>query len=179
MQRIPAKIRKKAKKIKLLLLDVDGVLTDGSIVINGRGEEIKRFNVRDGEGIKLLNQAGIRTGLISGRYSRAVTRRARELGIRMVYQRVRDKREAYSKVKSKTRLADHEIAYLGDDLGDVPVLCRAGLAMAVKDGWGGLRALVDYVTESPGGCGAVREVAELLLRSQGKWEEITQKYYRS
>lgn len=177
MKRIAAAVRKKAQDIKLLLLDVDGVLTDGSIVINGRGEEIKRFHVRDGEGIKLLNRAGIRIGLISGRYSQAVTHRARELGIRIVYQRVLDKGETYRKVKSRTGLADREIAYLGDDLGDLPILCRAGLAMAVKDGWGGLRALVDYVTESGGGQGAVREVAELLLRAQSKWEEITRKYY--
>lgn len=178
MKRIPAGLRKKAQNVKLLLLDVDGVLTDGSIVIDGRGDEIKRFDVRDGEGIKLLMRARIRVGMISGRSSKAVTKRARELGIRMVHQGVRDKRQIYEKIKARTGLTDREIAYVGDDLADLPILCRAGLAIATNDSWDGLKPMVDYVTRDCGGRGAVREVAELILRAQGKWATITEEYYR-
>lgn len=177
MKRIPAGLRKKAHAVKLLLLDVDGVLTDGSIVIDARGGEIKRFDVRDGEGIKLLMRARIGVGLISGRASRAVAARARELGIRMIHQGVRDKGRTYEKIKARTRLTDHEIAYIGDDLADLPILRRAGLAIAINDGWPGLKATVDYVTGNRGGRGAVREVAEIILRAQGKWATITQRYY--
>ena len=178
MKRIPAKIRKKAKKIKLLLLDVDGVLTDGSIVINGRGEEIKRFHVRDGEGIKLLLSAGINVGLITDRSSTAVTHRAKELGIPIVYQRVRDKVGVYEKIKSTIRLGDREIAYVGDDLADLPLLKRVGLAVAVRDCWPELKRLVDHVTEKAGGKGAVREVAQILLKAQKKWNQVIEKYSR-
>lgn len=178
MKRIPAGLRKKARTVKLLLLDVDGVLTDGSIVIDGRGDEIKRFDVRDGEGIKLLLRARIQVGMISGRASKAVTGRARELGIRMVHQGVPDKRQLYDKIKARTGLTDREIAYVGDDLTDLPILRQAGLAIAVNDGWDGLNPIVDYVTRNPGGRGAVREVAELILRAQSKWATLTERYYR-
>ncbi|MBI2361682.1 MAG: HAD hydrolase family protein [Deltaproteobacteria bacterium] len=175
---MPAGLLKKAQAVKLLLLDVDGVLTDGSIVIDARGGEIKRFDVRDGEGIKLLMRARIGVGLISGRASKAVAARARELGIRTIHQGVRDKRRMYEKIKARTRLTDREIAYVGDDLADLPLLRRAGLAIAINDGWHGLKALVDYVTHNNGGRGAVREVAENILRAQGKWASITEEYYR-
>lgn len=178
MKRIPAWLRKKAQTVKLLLLDVDGVLTDGAIVIDGRGKEIKRFDVRDGQGIKLLMRAGIRVGLITGRASTAVSSRARELGIRIVHQGVRDKRQIYEKIKARTGLTDCEIAYVGDDLADLPILCRAGLAIATNDSWDGLKATVDYVTRDCGGRGAVREVAEIILRAQGKWATVTEEYYR-
>ena len=177
MQRIPAKIRDKAKKIKLLLLDVDGVLTDGGIVMNDRGEEIKRFDVRDGHGIRLLLRAGLQVGLITGRTSKVVSHRARDLGIRIVYQKAYNKLEVYRKIKRKSRLRDHEIAYVADDIVDLPILRRVGLAMTVKDSWPGLKPEVDYVTAGEGGRGAVREVAELLLKAQGKWKELTRRYY--
>jgi len=177
VQQIPAKIRKKAKKIKLLLLDVDGVLTDGGIVMNDRGEETKRFDVRDGHGIRLLLRAGVQVGLITGRSSKVVSHRAKDLGIRMVYQRAYDKLEVYKKIKRKVRLKDQEIAFAGDDIVDLPVLRKVGLAMTVKDCWGELKRQVDYVTAAEGGRGAVREMVELLLKAQGKWEEITRRYY--
>jgi 3-deoxy-D-manno-octulosonate 8-phosphate phosphatase (KDO 8-P phosphatase) len=178
VNRLPAALRRKAEPIKLLLLDVDGVLTDGSIVIDGAGREIKRFHVRDGEGLNLLMRSGLRVGLLTGRASHAVTLRAKELGIRMVYQRVEDKGRLYAQIKKRTRLADRDIAYVGDDLADLPVLRRVGLAVTVRDGWKDLKGLVDYVTPSGGGCGAVREVAELILRAQGKWEKLTESYHR-
>lgn len=177
MQHIPAKIRKKAKSIKLLLLDVDGVLTDGGIVMNDRGEETKRFDVRDGHGIRLLLRAGVQIGLITGRSSKVVSHRAKDLGIQMVYQRVYNKLEAYKKIKRKARLKDQEIAFAGDDIVDLPILRKVGLAMTVKDCWGELKRQVDYVTAAQGGRGAVREMVELLLKAQGKWEEITRRYY--
>ena len=177
MQRIPTKIRDKAKNIKLLLLDVDGVLTDGGIVLNDRGEEIKRFDVRDGHGIRLLLRAGLQIGLITGRNSKVVSHRARDLGIRIVYQKAHNKLEVYQKIKRKSRLKDREIAYVGDDIVDLPVLRRVGLAMTVKDSWAELKPQVDYVTASEGGRGAVREIVELLLKAQGKWKKLTGRYY--
>lgn len=179
MKRIPAKIRKKAQKIKLLLLDVDGVLTDGGILMDDRGGEIKRFDVRDGHGIRLLIRAGIQVGLITGRSSKVVNYRAKDLGIRMLYQKVYNKIEVYQKIKRKTGLKDPEIAYVGDDLVDLPIMRRVGLAMTVRDCWQELKPVADYVTSEAGGRGAVREIVELLLRAQSKWEEITQRYHVS
>jgi len=177
VRHIPAKLRQKAQGIKLLLLDVDGVLTDGGIVMNNRGEEIKRFDVRDGHGIRLLLRAGVQIGLITGRSSKVVSHRAKDLGIRMLYQRVYNKLEVYEKIKRRARLKDHEIAFAGDDIVDLPVLRKVGLAMTVKDCWGELKRQVDYVTAAEGGRGAVREMVELLLKAQDKWEEITRRYY--
>lgn len=157
-------------------MDVDGVLTDGSIVLNSRGEETKRFDVRDGEGIKLLLSAGINVGIITGRFSMAATHRAKELGIPIVYQRVRDKVEVYEKIKSTTRLGDREIAYVGDDLADLALLKRVGLGVAVRDCCPELKTLVDHVTEAAGGKGAVREIAQILLKAQNKWKQVIDKY---
>ena len=177
MKRISAKIRRKAQRIKLLLLDVDGVLTDGRIVVDNEGEEMKYFDARDGHGIRLLARAGIEVGLLTGRSSRVVTHRARDLGIRMVYQKVFNKVDVYQKIKQSKRLTDLEVAYVGDDIVDLPVLRRVGLSIAVRDAWEGLKNKVDYVTERKGGRGAVREVVEMLLHAQGKWGEVTKNYY--
>lgn len=177
MKRIPAKIRRKAQRIKLLLLDVDGVLSDGRIVVDNEGEEMKYFDARDGHGIRLLARAGIEVGLLTGRYSRVVSHRARDLGIRMVYQKVFNKVDVYQKIKRRKRLTDLEVAYVGDDIVDLPVLRRVGLSIAVRDAWEGLKNKVDYVTEQKGGRGAVREVVEMLLHAQGKWGEVTKSYY--
>jgi 3-deoxy-D-manno-octulosonate 8-phosphate phosphatase (KDO 8-P phosphatase) len=177
VKRIPAKIRRKAQRIKLLLLDVDGVLSDGRIVVDNEGEEMKYFDARDGHGIRLLARAGIEVGLLTGRSSRVVSHRARDLGIRMVYQKVFNKVDAYQKIKRRKRLTDLEVAYVGDDIVDLPVLRRVGLSIAVRDAWEGLKNKVDYVTEQKGGRGAVREVVEMLLHAQGKWGEVTKSYY--
>lgn len=179
MQRVPAKIREKAKKIKLLLLDVDGVLTDGGIVMNDRGEEVKQFDVRDGHGIRLLLRAGIQIGLITGRTSKVVGHRARDLGIRILYQKAYDKLDIYQKIKRKSGLKDQEIAYVGDDIVDLPILRKVGLAMTVRDCWAELKREVDYVAAGKGGRGAVREIIELLLKAQGKWQGVTHRYYRN
>lgn len=170
MKRISASVREKAKKIKLLLLDVDGVLTDGRIILDDRGVETKQFHVRDGQGIALLMRAGVEVGFITGRSSKVVSYRAKELGLRIVQQGVQDKLGAYTRIKAKARLSDEQIAYVGDDIIDLPILRQAGLAVAVRDGWPGLAAFVDFATKAGGGNGAVREVAELLLKAQGKWQ---------
>jgi 3-deoxy-D-manno-octulosonate 8-phosphate phosphatase (KDO 8-P phosphatase) len=177
VQRISARVREKARRIKLLLLDVDGVLTDGKIVMDRRGDEIKYFDARDGQGIRLVQRAGIRVGIVSGRSSAAVRHRARDLGIELLYQRAEDKLAVYAKIKHATGFSDREIAYAGDDLVDLPLLRRVGLAITINDGWPDLRRHCDYVTRASGGRGAVREIAELLLKAQGKWTKISRQYY--
>ena len=175
MKRISNRLRRKAQNISLLLLDVDGVLTDGRIIIDDRGVETKQFHVRDGEGIALLMRAGIEVGLITSRSSNSVRLRAKELGIRLVRQGVRDKMKIYREIKRSRGLGDEQIAYMGDDLVDVTTLRAAGLSLSVADGWAGLRETVDYVTASPGGQGAVREVAELILKAKKKWAQLVEK----
>ncbi len=173
MKVISAALRKKARKIKFLLLDVDGVLTDGGIYIDDRGIETKRFDVRDGQGITLLRRAGIEVGFMTGRSSNIVRVRARELGVRIIHQGVRNKAEAYRRIKQKNRLEDESVAYVGDDIADVPILRRAGLAIVVRDAWDGVRPYADYVAQADGGRGAVREVCELLLKAQNLWKDLT------
>jgi 3-deoxy-D-manno-octulosonate 8-phosphate phosphatase (KDO 8-P phosphatase) len=172
VNRVPVPVRKKAAKIKLLLLDVDGVLTDGRIIIDDRGVETKHFHVRDGQGISLLMRSGIEVGFITGRSSNAVRHRARDLGVRLVYQGVSNKLDCYYRIKQKTGLEDDNIAYMGDDMVDLPILSQVGFAVAVADGWGELSRAVDYITAARGGQGAVREVAELLLQAQRKWSNL-------
>lgn len=176
MTTLTSQIHGKIEAVRLLLLDVDGVLTDGSIVIDGRGVEISRFDVRDGHGVKLLQRAGIRVGLLTSRASHAVTLRAAQLAIDLVYQNVSDKAEGYARIKAETGFSDRDIAYVGDDMVDLPVLRRVGFAVAVGDAWEGVKKVSDYVTDHPGGHGAVREVAELVLRAQGYWAEIVNSY---
>lgn len=175
MKQISAAVRKKAEKIKLLLLDVDGVLTDGGIHIDDRGVETKRFDVRDGHGIKQLRNGGIEVGFLTSRVSDAVRYRAKELGVRIVYQGVTDKVDAYKKIKRRTGLTDRQIAYVGDDILDLPLLREVGWAIAVRDCWPEMKPMVDYVTRVAGGRGAVREVAEVLLRAQDKWRLFSSK----
>lgn len=142
-----------------------------------RGKEIKYFDARDGQGIRLLQRARIHVGIVSGRSSAAVRHRAKDLGIELLYQHADDKIAAYEQIKRKTGLSDGEIAYVGDDLVDLPLLKRVGLAITVNDAWPGLKRLSDYVTRTSGGKGAVREAAELLLKAQGRWVKVSQQYY--
>lgn len=172
MKPISPGVQNKAAKIRLLLLDVDGVLTDGGIIIDSRGVEAKRFDVRDGQGIALLIHYGIKVAFITGRSSSIVRRRAKELGVTFVYQGVKNKLEIYDRIRRKTGLKDEQIAYVGDDVMDLPVIRKVGLAIAVRDSWPGLKSRVDYVARCGGGRGAVREVSELVLRAQGLWNEL-------
>ncbi len=168
----PPEVLKKAARIKLLLLDVDGVLTDARIIIDSEGREIKHFCVRDGLGIKLVQQIGIEVGILSSRLSKPVKHRARELGIKLIIQGELNKFELYEKIRHAKELSDAEIAYMGDDWIDIPVLKSAGLAVTVPEAWPPVKNFVHYVTRCSGGHGAVREVCDLLLQAQNKWEEI-------
>jgi len=166
----------KLKNIRLLLLDVDGVLTDGSIIYDGNGLETKCFNVRDGHGIKMLQRHGVEVGIITGRSSIVVDIRAKELGINHVYQGSLKKLESYTEIKEKTGLADSQIAYIGDDVIDVPVLRRVGFAAVPLDGLPEVRAIAHYVSSYGGGRGAVREVCDMILKGRGVWDEIVARY---
>lgn len=175
----PRNWKKRALKIRLVLLDVDGVLTDGRITYGEDGREVKSFEVKDGQGVKFLQEGGIDVGILSSRRSRAVSRRARELGIRLVRQGVREKKAELTAIERRKRLAAEEIAFLGDDWGDLPVFRRVGLAVAVADSIPELKQAAHYITDAPGGRGAVREAAEAILKAQGKWAQITGKYFVS
>ncbi len=166
----------KLKHIRLLLLDVDGVMTDGGIIYDSSGLETKRFNVRDGHGIKMLQRHGIEVGIITGRTSIVVENRARELGITLVYQGSLRKLDSYEDILQKTGLADHQIAYMGDDVIDVPVLRRVGFSATPLDALPEVCAVVDYVAGCGGGHGAVREVCDHILKSCGAWPEIAARY---
>ena len=163
-------LTERAAKIELLLLDVDGVLTDGSIVYTDDGVEIKRFHVRDGSGLKLWHNLGKRSAIVSGRSSKAVERRAAELGIAPVLQGRSEKLPAFEAVLAELKLQPEQVCAIGDDLPDLPVLKRAGLAITVADACPEVRAMAHYVTAVPGGHGAVRDAIEWLLRLQGKWD---------
>ncbi|QEM68123.1 HAD-IIIA family hydrolase [Geobacter sp. FeAm09] len=167
---------KRLAPIKLLLLDVDGVMTDGGIIYDGNGLETKVFNVKDGHGIKMLQRAGIQVGIITGRSSAVVNVRAQELGIELVYQGALRKLESYEDVKRKTGLGDSQIAYVGDDVIDVPVMRRVGFAAAPRDALAEARNAAHYITERDGGRGAVREVCDLILKGCGKWDEVVARY---
>lgn len=162
----------KAAKIKLLILDVDGVLTDGQIIINDRGEEIKSFHVRDGQGLVLLMNAGIEVVIITGRKSEAVAHRARELGIREVYQGVNDKGALCKKLMEQRKLEREQICCIGDDLPDLPLFQQAGLSIAVADAADEVRHAAGIITENSGGKGAVREACEMILKAREKWEDV-------
>lgn len=166
----------KLSDIRLLLLDVDGVMTDGGIIYDGNGLETKVFNVKDGHGIKMLQRYGIEIGIITGRTSEVVEIRARELGINLVYQGALKKLESYDDIKQKTGLLDSQIAYVGDDVIDVPVMRRVIFAAAPADALVEARTVAHYVTSCAGGRGAVREVCDLILKGRGFWNEVAARY---
>lgn len=167
----------KLAAIRLLLLDVDGVLTDGRITYDNQGNELKSFDVKDGHGLKLLQRAGIEVGIITGRRSDLVARRAAELGIDILYQGALRKLDPYLEILEKTALQDAQIAYMGDDLIDLPLLRRVGFSATVSDAHPEVLPLVDYVSKRPGGRGAVREVCDLLLKGGGHWDAVTGRYF--
>ena len=167
-----AEITQLASRIKLLLMDVDGVLTDGRILYSSDGVEIEAFHIRDGVGLRAAHRAGLLTALLTGRVSPAVARRAKELDISEIHKGIPDKVEIYETLLRRYNLTDEAVAYIGDDLNDLPLLARAGLAAAPADAADEVKARVAYVTARGGGRGAVREVIELILKAQGKWEEV-------
>ena len=172
MLSINPRLQTKAQAIKLLICDVDGVFSDGRIYLGNQGEELKAFHTRDGQGIKFLQAAGIEVAIITGRNSEIVRRRMGELGIQYIYQGQKDKRQAYQQLKEQLTLQDHEIAYIGDDLPDLPLIIRAGLGCCVADAPSYIRQAADYCTQLPGGHGAVRELIDLLLSAQNKLADV-------
>jgi 3-deoxy-D-manno-octulosonate 8-phosphate phosphatase (KDO 8-P phosphatase) len=173
---VTGNLHQRCQKIALLVVDVDGVLTDGSIVYADRGEEIKAFHVRDGSGLKIWMTLGKKTAIITGRQSPLVERRAAELGFTAVVQGAANKLAAFSRILAEQNIAAAEAAYVGDDVPDLPVLGQCGLAVAVADACPEARALAHYVTRAPGGRGAVRETIELVLRAQGRWQEAVARF---
>lgn len=174
-----AAIEKRARRIKLLLMDCDGVLTDGRLWLTEEGDEQKSFHAHDGLGLSLLHKAGIKTGIISGRNARAVQRRAEELGIEYVRQGSIDKIRDFEAALATMGIETNEVAYIGDDLPDIPLMQQAEFAIAVADAAEETRSVAHYVTQAPGGRGAVREVAEIILKSQGRWSDVTEEYVQS
>lgn len=164
------------KAIKLFIFDVDGVMTDGGIYYSDTGDEMKRFNVKDGHGIKLLQRSGVEVAIITARTSNVVKVRAANLGIHDVIQGALDKKAAYEFLKAEKKLEDKEIAYMGDDIIDLPILMRAGFSACPEDAHEDLLDEVDYRSKKRGGDGSVREVCDLVLKTQGKYAEVTEKY---
>jgi len=169
-------ITERAKKIRLLLLDVDGVLTDGRIIIGSYGDEIKNFDVKDGLGVVLLRKAGLRSAIITARSSRIVKIRARHLGIGKIYEN-HYKIKSLNDIKRRFRVKEEEICFVGDDLIDIPILKRVGLAVTVPNAIKETKDIAHYITQAPGGKGAVREICEIILKAQGKWEKIVKRYF--
>jgi YrbI family 3-deoxy-D-manno-octulosonate 8-phosphate phosphatase len=167
----------KFRRVKLIVFDVDGVLTDGGIFLGSNEIEIKYFHVRDGHGIKIAIRSGLEVAFITGRKSEAVTRRAKELGISHVYQGVRDKVPAFTELASALGVSHEEIAVVGDDIVDIPIMRRAGVSFTVPEAPDEVRRVADVVVDVPGGRGAARKVIETVLRAQGKWDLVMERYF--
>lgn len=165
-------LKTKLNKIKLLVMDVDGVLTDGKIVVDAQGKELKFFDVQDGFGLVLLRQAGIKTAILSARSSSAVTARAEDLKIDKICQDAYPKTTAYERLIRELGCTHEQVCFMGDDLPDLPVLKRVGFAVAVPNAMDEVKKVAHYITVQRGGSGAVREVAELILKAHGKWKDI-------
>jgi 3-deoxy-D-manno-octulosonate 8-phosphate phosphatase (KDO 8-P phosphatase) len=176
METTDERLLHKIRRVRLLILDVDGVMTDGRIIIDDAGLESKHFDVKDGHGLKILMRYNIDVVLLTGRRSRVVDHRAADLGITEVYQGIRNKLEAFVGILERRKLTPEETAYVGDDVVDIPLLKRVGFAVAVPDAVQEVRHVADYVTNRPGGRGAVREVCEMILKAQGQWTDVAARY---
>ena len=175
---IKSEVAERARRVKLLIVDIDGVMTDGRIVYSIYGDELKFFDVTDGFGISLLNRAGIKTAIITAKKSRIVKMRARDLKIAKAYQGFIDKLIPFDKLLKKFKIAAENICFIGDDLPDMPILRRVGFAVSVPNALDEVKAAAHYITSKAGGRGAVREVCDILLKSQDKWDEATAKYFK-
>jgi len=171
-----AELMRRVERIRLILMDCDGVLTDGRVILLPEGDDIKFFNSLDGMGLKLAARAGLQTGIITTRRSRVLERRAAELSVRYLFQEAENKIEAYETILGAAGVADEAVAYIGDDLPDLPLMKRVALAIAVANAVREVKQAAHYVTRNSGGHGAVREVIELVLKAQGKWDEILSTY---
>jgi len=177
--KISPAVKKRASRIKVLLMDVDGTMTDGSVTllsqVDGTALEIKTFDAHDGQGLTLARTAGLRTGCITGRESSALLRRANEMKMEFIYMKQPVKTPAYEEILRKAAVSDHEVAFVGDDLPDIPLLRRAGLAVAVGDAVPEVKKVAHYTTKALAGHGAIREAVEVILRSKGIWEGMIDK----
>jgi 3-deoxy-D-manno-octulosonate 8-phosphate phosphatase (KDO 8-P phosphatase) len=177
--KLTAALKKRAAQIKLLLMDVDGTLTDGSVTLlsqnDGTALEIKTFDAHDGQGLTLAHTAGLRTGCITGRESAALLRRAHEMKMEFVYMQQPSKMHAYEEILRKAGVTDSAVAFIGDDLPDIPLMRRVGLAVAVGDAVPEVKETAHYITKNLAGHGAVREAVELVLKSKGIWAEMIDK----
>ena len=171
-------IERRAARIKLLLMDCDGVLTNGRLLLLPNGDEQKWFSARDGLGLALWRRAGLKSGIISGRSSQAVERRARELEMDYIRQGTEDKLAAFEEILLLAAVEDEHVAFVGDDLNDIPLMQRSELAIAVSDAVPETQQVAHYVTSARGGYGAVREVVELILKAQGYWNDLIEKYLK-
>lgn len=165
------------QKIKMLLLDVDGVLTGGEIIYTDTGEQIKYFNVKDGLGIRMLQKAGIQVGIVTGRSGEALRHRCNNLGIDLVFDGVRDKTEILEHIVETCRMAATAVAFVGDDLPDLGIMRQVGLSVAVADAHEIIRKTAHITTTASGGCGAVREISEMILKAQGKWDALLKRLF--
>ena len=175
---ISNEIVKMARRIKMLIVDIDGVMTDGRIVYSIYGDELKFFDVQDGFGISLLNRVGIKTVIITAKKSRIVKTRARDLKVAKAYAGFIDKLIPFNDILKRFKIPPEEICFIGDDLIDLPVLKRVGLAVSVPNAVEEVKAAVHHVTSKLGGRGAVREICDLILKSQDKWDQATGKYFK-
>ncbi|HHW20667.1 MAG TPA: HAD-IIIA family hydrolase [Thermodesulfovibrio thiophilus] len=166
----------KVSRIKCLILDVDGVLTSGDIILDNENNEFKIFNVRDGHGVVMLHKSGINIAVITGRQSKALDRRMKELGITEVYQGVQEKLKIYQDLIEKYSLRNEEIAAMGDDIVDLSILSRVGFSVAPNDAHEEVIKRVDYVTTNKAGNGAVRELCDMILKAKGLWNKFTDEY---
>ena len=174
---IKQEVIERAKRIKLIMLDVDGVLTDGRVIFSSTGEELKCFNAQDGCAMVLARRAGIKIVFVTGRNSQIVERRAREHNVTEVFQNVSNKLEIFKRLLGKYQLQPDEVAFLGDDLVDIAVMKKSGLAVTVPDAVPEVKEISHYITKREGGAGAVREIVDLTIKSQDKWQEVTKSYY--
>jgi 3-deoxy-D-manno-octulosonate 8-phosphate phosphatase (KDO 8-P phosphatase) len=177
--KIPAALKRRANQIRVLLMDVDGTMTEGGVTLlsqpDGTALEIKTFDAHDGQGLTLAHTAGLRTGCITGRESSALLRRATEMKMEFIYMKQALKMPAYEDILKKTSANDHEVAYVGDDLPDIPLLHRVGLAIAVGDAVPEVKAVAHYTTKAHAGHGAIREAVELILHAKGIWQDMIDK----
>ncbi len=172
----PPSLHQRLRRVKLLVLDIDGVLSDGRVIYDNQGREIKCFDVKDGHGLKLLMRAGIQVVLLSGRASQANLRRAAELGIDEVHQDCKVKLPVFLELVKRRGLELEEVAYMGDDLIDLPPLRRAGLSLCPADAVAEVRAVAHWIADKPGGRGAVRQACELILKAGDAWNQVTARY---
>ncbi|MBI4432794.1 MAG: HAD hydrolase family protein [Candidatus Omnitrophica bacterium] len=171
-------LKERINKVKLVIVDIDGVMTDGRIVLGDHGDELKFFDAQDGHGMVMLRRAGIRTVLLSGRKSRVNVRRAKEIQVVKLYQNAHDKLKVFEKILKKFKVGPEEVCYMADDLIDLPVLTRVGFSVTVPDAVPEVKERAHCVTERKGGRGAVRELTDLLLKTQDKWQAVTERYFR-